>query len=69
MASEYQVLKITPMSRVADEGGIERFYRVQFKSKGGVVDFVTIEEKDYTPDKASSILSKAAKNADAILGL
>ena len=69
MAKEYTVLKVTPMSRVADEGGIEKYYRIQFKAKGGTVDSVNISEGDYTEEKAAPILLKAAQNADKILKL
>ena len=69
MAAEYKVLKITPMVRAADEGGLEKYYRIQFKSKGGVVDTVDIEEKDYTPEKAGPILLAKALEADKILKL
>ena len=69
MVKDYTVLKITPLSRVADEGGIEKYYRIQYKTKGGVVDTIDIAEKDYTPEKAAPLLLEAAKNADAILKL
>lgn len=69
MEKPYTVLKVTPASRVADEGGIAKYYRVKFKTKGGVVDTIDIEEEDYTPEKAGPILLQAAKNADAILKL
>jgi len=69
MAAEYKVLKITPMVRVADEGGIEKYYRIQYKTKGGVVDTVDVDEKDYTPEKAGPILLAKAQEADKILKL
>ena len=69
MAAEYKVLRITEMSRVADEGGIEHYYRHMIKTKGGSTLTVDISEKDFTPEKAAPILLQAAKNADAILKL
>ena len=69
MTAEYKVLQITPMSRVADEGGIEKYYRLKIKTKGGVVDTVDIDEENYTPEKAGPILLLAAQNADKILKL
>ena len=69
MAAEYKVLKITEMSRVADEGGIERYYRHSLKTKGGVIITVDIAAGNFTPEKAVPILQQAAKNADAILKL
>lgn len=69
MAKEYMVLSITEMTRIADVGGIEKFYRHRVKSKGGVVITVDIDEKDFTPELAAPILSAAAKNADAVKAL
>ena len=69
MGAEYKVLRITEMSRVADEGGIEQYYRHSIKTKGGVIITVDINEKDFTAEKAGPILLQAAKNADAILKL
>ena len=65
----FKVLKIDEMSRLAEGGGIEKFYRHQVKTKGGMVLTVDIGQKDFTPEKAGPILTAEAKNADAILSL
>ncbi len=67
MAAEYKVLKIDEMTRLSDTGGIEKVYRHQIKTKGGVVLSVDISEKDFTPEKAAPVLAKKAQNADSIL--
>lgn len=69
MAAEYKVLKIDEMTRLADTGGIERYYRHQVKTKGGVILSVDISEKDFTETKAAPILLKRAAEADKILAL
>lgn len=69
MKEEYQVLRIDPLTRVGDERGIEKYYRITFKTKGGVTDTVDIDEKDFTEEKAAPILRAAAQNADKILKL
>lgn len=69
MAAEYKVLKIDEMIRPGEAGGIEKFYRHQIKTKGGVVLTVDVQEKDFTTEKAAPILLKRAKEADAILAL
>ena len=69
MAAEYTVLKVTPLSKVIEEGGIGKYYRIKIKTAGGIVDTVDIDESKYTPAKAAPILLAAAKNADAILKL
>jgi len=69
MAAEYKVLSIDEMTRVADAGGIEHYYRHRIKTKGGVVLSVNISEKDFTADKAAPILLKRATEADKILSL
>jgi len=69
MAKEYKVLKIDEMTRVADTGGIEHYYRHQIKTKGGVVLSVNIDEKDFTAEKAAPILLKRAIEADRVLEL
>ena len=69
MAAEYKVLKIDEMIRPGETGGVEKFYRHQIKTKGGVVLTVNIDEKDFTPEKAAPILIAAASNADKIKAL
>ena len=69
MAKEYDVIRILPLSRVSDLGGIEPYYRHTIKTKGGVVLNVDIDDKDFTPEKVNPILTKAAQNADTILHL
>lgn len=69
MANEYKVLKIDELTRMGEVGGIEKFYRHQIKTKGGVVLTVDIDEKDFTAEKASPILLAKAQEADKILKL
>jgi hypothetical protein len=65
----FKVLKIDELTRLSEAGGVEKFYRHQLKTKGGVVLTVDIGQKDFTPEKAGPILTAEAKNADAILSL
>jgi len=67
--SPYKVLKIDEMSRISETGGVEKFYRHQLKTKGGVILTVDVGKDDFTPEKAAVLLTAAAKNADAILSL
>ena len=69
MADEYKVLKITEMVRPGEITGVEKFYRHQIKTKGGVVLSVDIDEADFTEARAAPILAARAKSADAILKL
>jgi len=69
MAAEYTVLKIDEMTKVAEMGGIEHYYRHTIKTKGGTVLTVDVDEKHFTPEKVAPILLKKAKEADAILTL
>lgn len=69
MQVDYKVLKIDEMTRIGELGGVERFYRHQVKTKGGVVLTVDIDEKDFTAEKAAPILLKKAQEADKILAL
>ncbi len=69
MDKEYKVLKIDEMTRMAEVGGIEKFYRHQIKTKGGVILTVDVSEKDFTAEKAAPILLKKATEADKILAL
>lgn len=62
----FKVLKIDELTRLADGGGVEKYYRHQIKTAGGVVISVDIEKADFTPDKAGPILAARAANADAI---
>jgi hypothetical protein len=65
----YKVLKIDEMTKLSDIGGVEKFYRHQIKTKGGIVLTVDISEKDFTAEKAAPILEKKATEADKILAL
>jgi len=69
MGAEYKVLKIDELTRVSEVGAIERYYRHQVKTKGGVILTVDISEKDFTDEKVAPILLKKAQNADKILAL
>ena len=69
MAKEYEVLKIDELTRVSDTRGIERYYRHQIKTKGGVILTIDIDEADFTEEKAAPILLARAQNADKILKL
>jgi len=69
MGNEYKVLRITQMSRISDEGGIEHYYRHRIKTKGGIVLDVNVERKDFTPELTAPILQKEAQNADKIKAL
>jgi len=69
MGKEYDVIKVTPQVRTADTGGVEKYYRVQYKTRGGVVDSVDVAEDDYTEEKLPSILLKLATKHDKLLKL
>lgn len=69
MAALYKVLKIDEMTRVGEAGGIEKFYRHQIKTKGGVILTVDISEQDFTAEKAAPILAAKATEADKIKAL
>ena len=69
MAAEYKVLKIDELTKMSDTGGIEKYYRHQIKTKGGIVLSININEKDFTAEKAAPILLKKAQEADKILAL
>jgi hypothetical protein len=68
-AKLFTVLKIDELTRLSEAGGVEKFYRHQLKTKGGVVLTVDISEKDFTAEKAGPILSQRATEADKILSL
>jgi len=69
MGAEYKVLKIMEMTRMAEERGLEKYYRHTIKTKGGTILTIDIDEKDFTEDKAAPILLKKAQSADKILAL
>lgn len=65
----YKVLKIDEMSRIGEVGTIEKYYKHQIKTKGGIILTVDISEKDFSTEKAAPILEKKATEADKILAL
>ena len=65
----YKVLWIDQLTRAGDTGGIERYNRVRFKTKGGLVRSIELEEVDLTEVKVNEILAKEAQRLDKVLGL
>jgi len=65
----FKVLKIDELTRVGEAGGIERYYRHQIKTKGGIILTIDIDEKDFVSQKVSPILERRALEADKILAL
>lgn len=65
----YKVLKIDELTKVSDTGTIERYYRYQFKTKGGTVLTADLSEANSTPEKADAILTKKAENFDKLLAM
>lgn len=65
----FKVLKIDELVRMADGGGIEKYYRHTIKTRGGVVLTVNIEARDFSADKAGPILESRAVEADKVLSL
>ena len=69
MDKAYKVLRIDEMTRLAETGGIEKYYRHQIKTRGKVILTVDVSEQDFTAEKAAPILEKHATEADKILAL
>ena len=69
MVDEYKVISTDELTRLSDTRGVEQYYRLRIKTKGGVVITVEIDEKDFTPEKAGPVLLERAKNADQIMKL
>ena len=65
----FKVLWIDQLTRAGDTGGIEHYNRVKFKTKGGLIRTIEIEETDLTDAKVSAILTKEAQRVDSVLGL
>jgi len=65
----FRVLKIDEMTRLAESGGVEKYYRHQIKTKGGIVLTVDLGAADFTAEKAAPILLARATEADKILAL
>lgn len=69
MANEYKVLKIDEMVKAGEVGGVEKYYRHQIKTKGGIILSIDIDAVDFTAEKAAPILLAKAQEADKILKL
>lgn len=65
----YKVLKIDELVRLADGGGVEKYYRHTIKTRGGTVLTVNIDAKYFSAELAAPILEKSATEADKILSL
>lgn len=66
MAKEYEVIKIDQLLRASNAGGTEPFFRHTFRTRGGTILTVDIDEANFTPEKAAPILAARATNADNI---
>ncbi len=66
MSKEYEVLHTDQLTRVSDTRGLENYYRVQIRTRGGTVLSVNIDEDDYSTAKAGPILQAKARNADEV---
>jgi len=65
----FKVMKIDELTRISETRGIEKYYRHQIKTKGGIILTVDIDEEDFTPEKSAPILEAKATNADKIKAL
>ena len=66
MGQAYKVLSIDELSRVAEAGGIEKYYRHKIKTRGGTVLTVDIGEADMDEAKVEAILEAKATLFDKI---
>ena len=65
----YRVLNINEMTRVAEAGGVEKYFRHQIRTKSGTILTVDIGEENFTAEKAAPILAEKAVEADKIKAL
>ena len=65
----FKVLKVDELTRLTDMGGVESYYRVTFRTRGGTTLTTEVSQRDYTPDKVNKILTDLAVNSDKILTL
>ena len=70
MAEEYKVLAIDQLTRRSDTRGVEPYFRIMIKTKGGVTRSVDVDEDVYQDEKkVTALLLKEALHADKIKGL
>jgi len=67
MEKAYTIMWIDQLTRVGEMGAIEHYNRVRFKTKGGLIRTMDIEEKDLTEEKVKAVLTKEAEKLDKIL--
>ncbi|MFH0913871.1 MAG: hypothetical protein V1849_01100 [Chloroflexota bacterium] len=67
MQQAYKVLRITELMRVSALGGLEKYYRHTIQTRGGTTLTVDVDERDFLPEKVTTICTAAATNADKIL--
>jgi len=65
----YKVLKIDELHRMSDTSGIESYYRLTIKTRGGTTLQINVEERDFKAEKTAPILKEKAEEADKILSL
>jgi hypothetical protein len=69
MAAEYKVTKSLEMTGISEEGRIYKYRRYTLHTKSGSIITVDLDEKNWTPEKASAIFLKAATEEDKIRAL
>ena len=69
MAAEYKVIESVEMTGIDKVRGVYKFRRYTLRTKSGSVITVELEDKDWTPERASPIFLKAATEEDKIRAL
>jgi hypothetical protein len=69
MASEYKVIDSVEMTGIDRLKGVFKYRRYTLRTKSGSIITVDLDEKDWTPEKASAIFLKYATEEDKIRAL
>lgn len=69
MATEYTVQKILERVRLTDAGALEKVYRVEATTAGGVAFTMDLTEVEAEPANAAKILKAKALSLDKLLTL
>ena len=69
MAAEYTVKDIKERSRLAADGSIEKIYKVDLVSAGGIYFTVDLPEAQMEPKRAAEIFKSKAQQYDRVKAL
>jgi len=69
MAEAYTVNKVLERMRLTDAGALEKVYRIEATTRGGIAFTMDLTEEEAAPESAAKTLKAKALSLDRLLSL